>query len=267
VNQHLPCTTPSQTYLAYSHPDHYRRHMDPPYVSNPMRSLTLHLPNVLQVGQCIGRRNYRFFLGFVISVCLLSVFVAAFSALMALRVARQAYAGKKPPFVDILSKAISLQPGAVVMVVFPLLILLCVGPLSCYHCTLVCQNKTTSEEIKLPYGNANPFSKGCARNCQEACCSRSSRVIQPRSLASEDMGTAAMLSDEGEPNDHSAVASLRSSTFETGTCSSSPPVSGGSHMAAAVIPVDDTDALGSRRHEAPNVALCGQCKNDDDLPV
>lgn len=88
MNQHLPCTTPSQTYLAYSHPDHYRRHMDPPYVSNPMRSLTLHLPNVLQVGQCIGRRNYRFFLGFVISVCLLSVFVAAFSALMALRVAR-----------------------------------------------------------------------------------------------------------------------------------------------------------------------------------
>ena len=47
------------------------------------------------------------------------------------------------------AQAVSLHPVAVGVVGFPLLIVLCVGPLACYHCTLVCQNKTTSEEIKV----------------------------------------------------------------------------------------------------------------------
>ena len=46
----------------------------------------------------------------------------------------------------------------------------CVAPLLCYHTTLVCENKTTNEEIKAPYGRHNPFSLGWRRNCDDACC-------------------------------------------------------------------------------------------------
>ena len=57
------------------------------------------------MGQCIGRRNYRYFLGFVISVCCLALYVAAFSTMMVLRAARQAYAGgRKPPLIDLVEK-------------------------------------------------------------------------------------------------------------------------------------------------------------------
>ena len=71
----------------------------------PPRPLTSH-PRHLAVGQCIGRRNYRYFLGFVISVCVLALYVAGFSALMAMRAASRAYAGgHKPPFIDLVEKA------------------------------------------------------------------------------------------------------------------------------------------------------------------
>ena len=40
------------------------------------------------------------------------------------------------------------MPVAVGLVALPSLIMLCVAPLACYHCSLVCANKTTSEEIK-----------------------------------------------------------------------------------------------------------------------
>lgn len=216
------------------------------------------------MGQCIGRRNYRFFLGFVISVCMLAVFVAFFSASMALRVARAAYSSSRHPLLtDLLGKAVSLEPVAAVTVGFPCLILLCVGPLACYHCTLVCQNKTTAEEIKLPYGDANPFYKGCSRNCREVCCSASNRVIQPRSLASEDMGTAAMLSDEGEPNDHSETTEFHdrhSSSFDSSTainCDSSTPMVSDSHNTAPIMSVN----------ERPDVAMCRSYKEDNVLPV
>ena len=119
------------------------------------------------MGQCIGRRNYRYFLGFVVSVCALSVCTACLTALMAINLARAAYESHHAAIFDLVAKAVSLRPASVGLVAFPVLILLCVGPLACYHCSLVCQNKTTSEEIKMPYGEENPFADDCVSNCNE----------------------------------------------------------------------------------------------------
>ena len=69
---------------------------------------------------------------------------------------------------------------------FHSLILLCVAPLLCYHANLVCENKTTNEEIKSPYGRSNPFHAGWRRNCNEACCAqREASRIHLRALACE----------------------------------------------------------------------------------
>jgi len=135
------------------------------------------------MGQCIGRRNYRFFIGFVTSVCLLCAYTAGFSLYVFVEVLMSLHARLQ---VDVLVKGFEHSPGSGTLVAFPCLILLCVGPLACYHCALISENKTTNEEIKSPYGGRNPFQRGCRRNCQEACCSAlDSSRIHPRSLAEE----------------------------------------------------------------------------------
>ena len=78
---------------------------------------------------------------------------------------------------------------------FPLVVLMCIGPLGCYHGYLVCKNATTAEEIKEPYGSHNPFDRGLAHNCQEVCCVKIDEThrVSRRSVASEEAGTAAIL--------------------------------------------------------------------------
>ena len=121
------------------------------------------------MGQCIGKRNYRYFLGFVCSTSALSVYTIGWSAYVFSEVLRVMRARS---FVDGFGDAIGRAPSSGALVVFAALVLLCVGPLGCYHCSLICENRTTSEEIKQPYGrDANPFDRKSWRvNCHEVCC-------------------------------------------------------------------------------------------------
>jgi len=162
------------------------------------------------MGQCIGRRNYRFFIGFVVSVCSLCIYIASFALLAFINVMN---ALKVRLLFERVVQGFQRVPLTGTMLVFPLLILLCVGPLACYHCGLVVENKTTNEEIKGTYSINNPFSRGWRLNCQEACCSQleASRV-HPRSLASEELGASMWRSDGAEalrvaelPVDHESV--------------------------------------------------------------
>jgi hypothetical protein len=134
------------------------------------------------MGQCIGRRNYRFFLGFVNSCCLLCSYTLGLTCVFIYRVATMD--GVKHG--DFFSHAMARAPAGVAIVAFCALILLCVGPLACYHYSLVCSNKTTSEEIKELYTQSNPFDRGVCGNCNEACCvAIEAPRLQPRALVTE----------------------------------------------------------------------------------
>lgn len=77
-------------------------------------------------------------------------------------------------------------PATVGVTGFTGLILLCVAPLACYHCSLVCRNRTTSEEVKDAYRDDNPFDTTLCGNCSEACCvALPEPRLLPRSLVSE----------------------------------------------------------------------------------
>ena len=135
------------------------------------------------MGQCIGRRNYRYFIGFVISVCVLCAYTLTLSAYVAYHAERK---GRPPPYGDWMSRVVVAAPIAAALVCFPGAIVLCVAPLACYHCSLVCSNTTTSEEIKEVYGDHNPFSKGTVENCHEVCCADTGRAkVVRRAFASE----------------------------------------------------------------------------------
>ena len=81
------------------------------------------------MGQCIGRRNYRFFLGFVNSCVLLCAYTIGLSGVAIYRAA-QADA-KQAAHGDFISHAVVRTPAGVGLVGFCALILLCVGPLAC----------------------------------------------------------------------------------------------------------------------------------------
>lgn len=147
------------------------------------------------MGQCIGRRNYRFFLGYVSSTVTLCLYTGLLSLLVFLRAASHS---KAKLVIDVIVEGAAQAPAAAVAVALPALITLCVAPLLCYHATLVCENKTTNEEIKSPYGRHNPFHVGWRRNCDEACCAeRDDSRIHLRALACEAVSSTAWRTDAG----------------------------------------------------------------------
>ena len=117
------------------------------------------------VGNAVGRRNYRYFVGFLVSVTGLCVVVGSASAL---RVASLNVAGLKndddaydeePSW-----KAIALA----VLVVYTVVVFFAVGSLAVYHFRLVGVNETTNENIRGVFaGEDNPHDRGCAANVRE----------------------------------------------------------------------------------------------------
>jgi len=149
-------------------------------------------------GQCVGLRNYRYFFGFVLSVCSLCAYtlvVSALSFLHALAVAlTDATSGG-----DRVGVALDERPVPAALSIATALILLCVCPLLCYHCSLTCRNATTSEEIKGTFADrANPFDQSCPANCRHVLC----RPLPPsrlhlRSAAAEELGGPMILRNDG----------------------------------------------------------------------
>ena len=139
------------------------------------------------MGQCIGRRNYRFFLGFVISCCALCLYTGILSLLAVYETIHEHPKVISRAGGDFISQALLSSPFAFMLVPFCSLILLCIAPLACYHCSLVCNNKTTSEEIKETYAStSNPFDEGVCQNCNEVCCApREPSRLRLRSLLTE----------------------------------------------------------------------------------
>nr|E9QCD3.3 RecName: Full=Palmitoyltransferase ZDHHC14; AltName: Full=DHHC domain-containing cysteine-rich protein 14; Short=DHHC-14; AltName: Full=Zinc finger DHHC domain-containing protein 14 [Danio rerio] len=139
------------------------------------------------VGNCVGRRNYRFFYLFILSLSFLTIFIFAFvithvilNALrkaLALSTAADFEAVQKDPtglaFL-VLSKTALLDILEVVVCFFSVWSI--VG-LSGFHTYLISSNQTTNEDIKGSWsskrgkGNYNPYSYGnFITNCCSALC-------------------------------------------------------------------------------------------------
>ncbi|CAI5961409.1 unnamed protein product [Closterium sp. NIES-64] len=122
------------------------------------------------VGQCIGRRNYRFFFTFILSTTALCIFVFAFSAYLINQLMFNAH----DPAVGTRTvwQAMGQAPVAVVLMGFTFLAVWFVGGLSGFHIYLMCRNQTTYENFRWRYDKKpNPYSRGCFNNVGEALCS------------------------------------------------------------------------------------------------
>lgn len=128
------------------------------------------------VGQCIGLRNYPFFICFISSSTLLCSYVFAFSWINILRQEGNIWSIMSS---DILS---------VILIVYCFIAVWFVGGLTVFHFYLICTNQTTYENFRYRYDKKeNPFSKGIISNVKEIFFSKiPPPMINFRAWASED---------------------------------------------------------------------------------
>ena len=91
------------------------------------------------VCNCVGKRNYRYFVSFVVSVTLLATYVC--TSCVVLVVTKALHSS--------FSDAVGAEPVAAVLVLFTFMMGWCLCSLSWYHIWLIGQDLTTNEHIKL----------------------------------------------------------------------------------------------------------------------
>ncbi|XP_061071964.1 palmitoyltransferase ZDHHC14-like isoform X2 [Conger conger] len=119
------------------------------------------------VGNCVGKRNYRFFYMFILSLSFLTVFIFAFVIThIILRSHRSGFLN-----------ALKDSPASVLEVVVCFFSVWSIVGLSGFHTYLISSNQTTNEDIKGSWSskrgkdNYNPYSYGnIVTNCCAALC-------------------------------------------------------------------------------------------------
>ncbi|CAK8542993.1 unnamed protein product [Lathyrus sativus] len=113
------------------------------------------------VGQCIGLRNYPFFILFISSSTLLCIYVFSFSWVNLLRQQGRLWA------------SMSQDALSVALIVYCFIAVWFVGGLTVFHLYLISTNQTTYENFRYRYDKKeNPYTKGIMENFKELSCSK-----------------------------------------------------------------------------------------------
>lgn len=113
------------------------------------------------VGQCIGSRNYPFFIMFISSSTLLCIYVFSFSWVNLLGQQGRLWASMSE---DVLSVA---------LITYCFIAVWFVGGLTVFHLYLISTNQTTYENFRYRYDKKeNPYTKGIVANFKELSCSK-----------------------------------------------------------------------------------------------
>nr|XP_043622713.1 probable protein S-acyltransferase 3 [Erigeron canadensis] len=113
------------------------------------------------VGQCIGVRNYRYFILFVTSSTLLCIYVFTFALIDIIR--------QNGSILDSVSKDVI----SVMLVVYCFISVWFVGGLSVFHFYLIATNQTTYENFRYRYEKKkNPFNEGFIKNLKDVFCTK-----------------------------------------------------------------------------------------------
>lgn len=138
------------------------------------------------VGNCVGKRNYRYFYLFTLSLSLLTIYIFTFD------IVHVAMRSVVSGFLNTLKDT----PGTVIELLVCFFTLWSVVGLTGFHTYLISLNQTTNEDIKGSWSGKNrvqnPYShKNIIKNCCEVLCGPTyPSVLDRRGLMQEDMAAA-----------------------------------------------------------------------------
>ncbi|KAG0493041.1 hypothetical protein HPP92_006439 [Vanilla planifolia] len=117
------------------------------------------------IGQCIGKRNYRFFFLFILSTTILCFYILSFCCVNLKSIMKLHEFN--------LWEALMKSPVSGILLVYTFIVAWFVGGLTCFHTYLICTNQTTYENFRYRYdGKLNSHNQGCSQNVSQVLCSR-----------------------------------------------------------------------------------------------
>ncbi|NWH97143.1 ZDHC9 Palmitoyltransferase, partial [Tichodroma muraria] len=148
------------------------------------------------VGNCVGKRNYRYFYLFILSLSLLTIYIFTFNIVYV------ALKSLKIGFLNTLKETPGTYPSMSLTIFTVLEVLICfftlwsVVGLTGFHTFLVALNQTTNEDIKGSWTGKNrvqnPYSHGnIVKNCCEVLCGPlPPSVLDRRGILQQEESTA-----------------------------------------------------------------------------
>lgn len=127
------------------------------------------------ISNCVGLRNYRYFLSFVALTALLSTYLLSLdiAILVEASIVRTAKSGiklKSSISIESLIEEVLRRPMATFFFCFLTCVSCPLFNLCAFHLYLIAKNLTTNEELKGIYVGDSPFSLGLWGNCRSALC-------------------------------------------------------------------------------------------------
>ncbi|KAJ4772483.1 DHHC-type zinc finger family protein [Rhynchospora pubera] len=123
------------------------------------------------IGQCIGQRNYRAFIGFISCGTLLCIYVLSMCVL------NMDFVLKEVKWMVL--KAMKQSPASTALIIYCFVSLWFIGGLTTFHLYLISTNQTSYEHYKRKHNkplswepNINIFNKGCLINFKELLCTK-----------------------------------------------------------------------------------------------